>query len=453
MRLTRKRGEAPLQPLLASHFAPMRLEALEVDRRNFPHWMRPDLQRGLEGLFATLSDTRFFGARLRDRELEFRFADLAEGGRNAVVVGPAVYDDVDVGEAAPVRCLVRGLWLAREAGIPCAVLLDVAESFRTTRASIEIAAPPGQAAAGLSARLFVRLREAAQRGNAWRGKALVLDRAGDPFDVMPAGLRVAPIPGVRREDIVLPEETLALVERNTLGFARAAERLAQLGLSAKKGVLLHGPPGTGKTLIVRWLIGALPEYTKFTVAAGDYGLLEEYMEIARALQPALLVLEDVDLVGGHRDGPSRGPGALLNTLLNEMDGLAPEARVLFLLTTNRPEVLEPALAARPGRIDQVIEIDLPGEPERRLLVRRYAGALSLDDSVVAEAARRIGRVSPAFIKELMRRAAQVMLERGAREALEARDIDRALGDMLGAGGRLGARMLGAEGAIGFVASV
>jgi ATPase family associated with various cellular activities (AAA) len=453
MRLTRKPGEAPLQPLLAAHFAPVPLDALEVTRRDFPHWMRPDLQRGLEGLFAAVADARFFGARLRDRELDFRFADLAEGGPNAIVVGPAVYQDADVGEAAPVRCLVRGLWLAREASIPCAVLLDVAESFRTARASIEIAVPPGQAPAGLAARLAGRLRQAAERGNAWRGKSLILNRAGDPFDVMPAGLRVASIAVVRREDIVLAEQTLALVERNTLGFAREAERLSQLGLSAKKGVLLHGPPGTGKTLIVRWLIGQLPGYTKFIIAAGDYGLLEEYMEIARALQPAFVVLEDVDLVGGHRDGPSRGPGAMLNTLLNEMDGLAPEARVLFLLTTNRPEVLEPALAARPGRIDQAIEIGLPGEPERRLLVRRYAGALSLDDAVAAEAARRIGRVSPAFIKELMRRAAQTMLERGGGEVLEARDIDRALGDMLGAGGRLGARMLGAEGAIGFVASV
>jgi ATP-dependent 26S proteasome regulatory subunit len=132
-----------------------------------------------------------------------------------------------------------------------------------------------------------------------------------------------------------------------------------------------------------------------------------------------------------------------------MDGLAPEARVLFVLTTNRPEVLEPALAARPGRIDQAIEIGLPGETERRLLVGRYAGAARVDDAVAADAAKRIGQVSPAFIKELMRRAAQAMLERGGRDAIESPDIDRALADMLGAGGRLGARMLGAGKAIGF----
>jgi histone H3/H4 len=442
-----------LHRTLAAHFAPAPLDELEVTRRDFPHWMRPDLQLALERLFADRPDARFFGARVRDHDLDFRFADLVEGGPKAIVVGPAVYQDADVGDPMPVRCLVRGLWLATEDETPFAVLLDVSEGFRATRARIEIAVRPGNEEATLAARLIEQLRAEAELGRSWRGKTLVLDSAHHDFEIAPAGLRVERIAAVRREDIILPEPTLALVERNTLGFVREAERLTQLGLSAKKGVLLHGPPGTGKTLIVRWLIGELPGYTKLVVAAGHYGLLDEYLAIARVLQPALVVLEDVDLVGGHRDGPSRGPGTLLNGLLNAMDGLGPEARVLFVLTTNRPEILEPALAARPGRIDQAIEIGLPGEAERRLLVRRYAGAARVDDALAADAAKRMGRVSPAFIKELMRRAAQVMLERGRSEAIEARDIERALADMLGAGGRLGARMLGAEKAIGFAAAL
>jgi ATP-dependent 26S proteasome regulatory subunit len=277
----------------------------------------------------------------------------------------------------------------------------------------------------------------------------VLEAARDDFDVSPAGFRVEKAAAVRRADIVLPEQTLALIERNTLGLAQRAEQLARLGLSARKGVLLYGPPGTGKTLVVRWLAGALEDYTKLIVTAGQYALLEETFEIARALQPVMIVLEDVDLVGGHRDGPFAARGAMLNLLLNEMDGLAPEARMLFVLTTNRPEMLEPALAARPGRVDQVIEIGLPGEAERRLLVERYASGLRVSDDLAAATAAKIGRVSPAFIKELMRRAAQAMLERGGDDVLVPNDIDRALADMLGAGGRFAARMLGAEAAIGF----
>ena len=104
-------------------------------------------------------------------------------------------------------------------------------------------------------------------------------------------------------------------------------------------------------------------------------------------------------------------------------------------------------------MDQAIEIGLPGEAERRLLVKRYAGGLHVAEDLAADTARRAGHASPAFIKELMRRAAQAMLERDGEQTLEARDIERALEDMLGAGGRFGARMLGMAGAVGFAAAI
>ena len=445
--MDRKAGIIGLNSLLAAHFAPLAVDELVVTRRDFPHWMRPDLQRSLERLFCGPVNSRFYGARVRKDDLEFRLSDLAEAGKG-IVVGPAEYQDLDVGETQPVRCLTRGLWLGERDGVRFAALLDVHDAYRV-RARLEVAVGPGENPADVAAQIIAALRSGAESGASWRGKILVLEAASDDFDVSPAGLRVEKAAPVRRADIVLPEKTLALIERNTLGFARRAEQLARLGLSARKGVLLYGPPGTGKTLIVRWLCGALEGYTKLIVTAGHYALLEQTFEIARALQPALIVLEDVDLVGGHRDGPFAAGAGTLNLLLNAMDGLASEARMLFVLTTNRPEVLEPALAARPGRVDQVIEVGLPGEAERRLLVQRYAGGLRVAEGVAAETAAKVGRASPAFIKELMRRAAQAMLERGGDAALEAHDIDRAFADMLGAGGRLGARMLGAEPAMGF----
>ncbi len=447
--MNRSSEKPALHALLAAHFAPAALEELAVTRRDFPNWMRPDLQRALETLFGGIPGHRFVGARLRDRDLDFRFADLVESGGKAVAIGPAVYQDADIGESRPVACLCRGLWLAECDGVRFALLLDASDGYHGVRVRIELAVPRGEAPARLAAQLADRLKVEAERGACWRGKALVLDGAHDDFELSAAGLRPAEVAPVRRGEIVLPEKTLALIERNTLGFARQAPHLARLGLSAKKGILLHGPPGTGKTLVVRWLVGALEGFTKLILAAGHYNLLSDYLAIARTLQPALVVLEDIDLVGGHRDGPWAARGGVLNSLLNDMDGIAPEATVLFVLTTNRPEVLEPALAARPGRVDQAIEIGLPGEPERRLLVARCAGALRIDARIVEETARRVGRVSPAFIKELMRRAAQAMLERGGEETLALRDVEQAMADMLGAGGRLGARMLGAEAAIGF----
>jgi SpoVK/Ycf46/Vps4 family AAA+-type ATPase len=312
---------------------------------------------------------------------------------------------------------------------------------------------PGAQPACLAAELVNELRKSAESGASWRGKTLVLEGARDDFEISAAGLRVVDLAPVRREDIVLPENTLALIERNTLGFARETRRLVDLGLSAKKGVLLYGPPGTGKTLIVRWLAGALDGFTKLIVTADSYSLLAEYLDIARTLQPSLVVLEDVDLVGGHRDGPWAAGGGVLNKLLNEMDGLARQACVLFVLTTNRPEVLEPALASRPGRVDQAIEIGLPGEAERRLLIKRHAGGLRVPEGLAEATAKRTKHASAAFIKELMRRAAQAMFERGGEQELRPCDVELALEDMLGAGGSLGARMLGMERAVGFAAAV
>lgn len=88
-----------------------------------------------------------------------------------------------------------------------------------------------------------------------------------------------------------------------------------------------------------------------------------------------------------------------NKLLNEMDGLKEDADILFVLTTNRPAELESALAGRPGRIDQAIEVGLPDEIGRGKLVRLYGRGLTLDVGIVDEAVRRTEGVSAAFIKD------------------------------------------------------
>jgi len=99
-------------------------------------------------------------------------------------------------------------------------------------------------------------------------------------------------------------------------------------------------------------------------------MLDEYMQLARFLQPAMVVMEDVDLIACARTS-MRSPceESLLNKLLNEMDGLREDAALLFVLTTNRPEQLESALAARPGRVDQAIEFPLPDADGRRKLIK------------------------------------------------------------------------------------
>jgi ATP-dependent 26S proteasome regulatory subunit len=225
--------------------------------------------------------------------------------------------------------------------------------------------------------------------------------------------------------------------------AASVLRAALAGQESGVNILLYGPPGTGKTHTIRYLATNLPGHTTLIITAAQMGLLGAYMGLARLLQPALVVIEDVDLIARDRNemgGPCEE--SLLNKLLNEMDGLKEDADILFVLTTNRPEELESALAGRPGRIDQAIEVALPDEIGRGKLVRLYGRGLTLDSAVVDEAVRRTEGVSAAFIKELMRRIAQSAIARDGAASVISADIDEALNDMLFAGGRLNVKLLG-----------
>jgi ATP-dependent 26S proteasome regulatory subunit len=210
---------------------------------------------------------------------------------------------------------------------------------------------------------------------------------------------------VRREEVILPESTLALLERNVFRFIEQRDKLHEMRLGLKKGLLFYGPPGTGKTHTIHYLASQMKDHTTLLITAQQVALLDEYVQLARFLQPAMVALEDVDLIARTRTS-MRNPceESLLNRLLNEMDGLREDAQVLFVLTTNRPGELEEALTSRPGRIDQAIEFPLPDEDGRRKLVQLYSGSLKLGDGVLSVLVQKTKGGSGAFIKELMRRA-------------------------------------------------
>jgi cell division protease FtsH len=242
--------------------------------------------------------------------------------------------------------------------------------------------------------------------------------------------------------VILPEGTLERLERHALGIAEHADRLRAAGRHLKRGILLHGPPGTGKTLSVNYVLGAMPGRTTILLTGRSLGLIEEALGIARDLEPATVVFEDVDLVAGERT-LDYGATGILFELLNEMEGLAEDAELLFLLTSNRPDVLEPALAARPGRIDLALEIPLPDASARARLLRLYAGEIALSDAELSDAVERTESVSGAFVKELMRQAAlKATLE---DRAPSAADVTAALDDLLADRSALTRRLLGQPG--------
>lgn len=361
------------------------------------------------------------------------------------------YDSFDIGGDQTVQCVKHALWLLDHPAGKLAVLWTSETSHATcgfkTMLNFGVAHLRNLTAAAAAEDLLKVVEQAIAKAQSYRGKILSLETSTD-YRGHSAGVVVHELKKVTRDDVILPDETVRILERNIVRFIQQRAQLKKLGMPVKKGLLFYGPPGTGKTYTIHYLIGSLSGHTTLLVTGEQVGMLDEYMSLARLLQPSIVVLEDVDLIGRERDGVATSREALLNRLLNEMDGLRADSEIIFLLTTNQPESLEEALAARPGRVDQAIEFPVPDEAGRRKLIRLYASGADISEEVVNHAAQNTHGVSAAFIKELMRRALQFNLEcRSDSEApcILQNDIDQAIDELLFAGGPLNRAMLGAQG--------
>jgi cell division protease FtsH len=257
---------------------------------------------------------------------------------------------------------------------------------------------------------------------------------GQLLELLPGGgLDFPVLPATTREDVVLPEAVLRRIERHTVDIAERRADLRSAGQHLKRGLLLYGPPGTGKTHTTRYVVQHLEGSTVFLLSGRSLHLIGMVTSLARELQPAVVVLEDVDLVAEDR-GYGDGASPVLFELLDAMDGAAADADLLFLLTTNRADLLEPALAARPGRVDVAVEIGLPDPDARRRLFEVYSRGVPLaveppDVEVVVE---RTDGVTASFLKELVRRAVLESLteQPGALEQVTGDHLSRALDDLL-----------------------
>jgi hypothetical protein len=435
-----------LQKKLLKHFG-VSAGDIATAGRQFPISARIDIQSGLEGLMKENPEARLIGLVSLNSHEGLTFAQMLGGTHFHVDEGPLQYDEIDIGETLPVRCLKNGLWIGRDKGLPFAIMLAPGGRFGfQTGVGVEIAVAAGERGAQFSQDFFRQLEQVISEGRSYRGRIISLEAH---HHMMGGGssMKVHRLAKVKREDVILPQKTLATLDRNIAGFMTARNALKAMRFQARKGLLFYGPPGTGKTHTIHYLASQLPNHTTLLVTAEQVGLIDEYFRLARFLQPSMMVIEDVDLIARDRTQMrTGGEEVLLNKLLNEMDGLREDSEVLFILTTNRPDQIEPALVSRPGRIDQAIEFPLPDDEGRAKLTKLYARDLQISDELLALIVRRTKGVSAAFIKELMRRCAQFQIETSGNKALAQASIDAGLEEMLFAGGTLNRRLLGADAA-------
>lgn len=350
--------------------------------------------------------------------------------------GPVEYINIKLHDDRVVACVQAGVYFIHHGDNPLALLIRGPRDFGMSNSvEVEVMAPePAQAESFLA-----ELRTTMRANNVYRSHVVSLS-VGNRGAL---NVRFHRLPQTTRDNIILPSGVLDRIERQTITFSKLREKLKAAGRHIKRGILLYGAPGTGKTLTAMYLASQMPERTVILLTGRSIGLLEQSCKMARLLQPATVILEDVDLIAEERTRQEVGCNALLFELLNQMDGLADDADILFLLTTNRPDILEPALAARPGRIDQAIEVPLPDRACRQRLFELYGQGLTLHLEQLPQLLDQTEGVSAAFIRELMRKAVLFAADEGDAMIVEDRHIEEALRELVFEGGELTKRLLGA----------
>jgi AAA+ superfamily predicted ATPase/ATP-dependent Clp protease adapter protein ClpS len=430
--------------LLDWHFGDRSIDEFVKTIRTYPGRVRADLQVAVEALFDA-NAVRTVGFKQQYGYEKCDLSSLWRSGRDAMGVAPISYEELDIGEGEPKHCQINGLWMLVDGDDRYAAVMSREQDYQGGYSIyLEISGPQGSATTDITRRVFDAIEEHIRNAQSYRGKVLSLEQSPH-YAGSSTGITVHKMDPVNRNQIILPEITLEEVDRTVIRFCKQRDQLRRLGLQTKRGVMFWGAPGTGKTHTIRYLASQLSEHTTFLITAEQIGLLPEYFSLARLLQPVIFVIEDADLLAKSREmlhGATEE--MLLNHLLNEMDGLKEDADILFVLSTNKPEVLEQALIARPGRVDQLIEFPLPDEDCRRALMDLYGGNLSVSDDIAGDVVNRTHDVSASFIKELMRRFAQYSIERGRDGVVSAEDVDQALNEMLFDNSRLSRSVLGAH---------
>lgn len=201
---------------------------------------------------------------------------------------------------------------------------------------------------------------------------------------------------------------------------RNPEKYERVGITAPTGVLLWGPPGCGKTLLAKAVANESranfisvkgPELLNKYIGESERAVRQVFVR-ARSSIPCVIFFDELDaLVPRRDDALSESSARVVNTLLTELDGLSNRQGIYVIAATNRPDIIDPAML-RPGRLETLLFVDLPGEEERVEILRTLSRRLPLDfDDALVEVARKCDGFSGADLESLLRRAGYSAIKR------------------------------------------
>ena len=409
------------------------LTAIVPVTERFPKWEHVNVQRGVDAYLATRQDEtaqsetaqdepEWFGApgagvHPHENLLSLLSAPARAGGvriagpRGIRMVtaglgetGAASYGTAAIGPEENTEVVTFGLVAATAPdGAPVVICIRDESQFGPPFCALEVLAADRPAAAATRDEIERLMRV----HDVFRGQVLSFTESEHHGNELVSFL---PRPAVMAKHVVLPNGVLESIEQHVIGVADWSRELLDAGQHLKRGLLLHGPPGTGKTHTVRYLTSRLTGSTVILLTGRSIRFIDAAAALARRLQPSVVVLEDVDLVATDRDYTPDG-NPLLFSLLDAMDGVGADVDVTFVLTTNRADILETALADRPGRVDLAIEIPRPDAACRERLFRVYIRDLAVDADLNPVVAGTEG-VTASFVKEMIRRTVLASLRAG-----------------------------------------
>ena len=192
--------------------------------------------------------------------------------------------------------------------------------------------------------------------------------------------------------------------KELVDFLREPGKFQKLGGQIPRGTLMVGPPGTGKTLLAKAIAGEA-KVPFFSISGSDFvemfvgvgaSRVRDMFEQAKKATPCIIFIDEIDAVGRHR-GAGLGGGhdereQTLNQLLVEMDGFDGNEGIIVIASTNRPDVLDPALL-RPGRFDRQVVVPLPDLRGREQVLKVHMRKVPVGEDVVAFD---IARGTPGF---------------------------------------------------------